>query len=116
MEIKIPELSLVILMGAAGSGKSTFAKRHFLNTEVVASDFCRALVSDDEDCQEANEDAFAVVHEIVRRRLKRGKFTVVDATNLQTQARDPLRALAKKYHFFPKRLGQASGYRRVPDG
>ncbi|BBM83602.1 polynucleotide kinase-phosphatase [Candidatus Uabimicrobium amorphum] len=101
MEIKIPELSLVILMGAAGSGKSTFAKRLFLNTEVVSSDFCRALVSDDEDCQEANEDAFAVVHEIVRRRLKRGKFTVVDATNLHTQARDPLRALAKKYHFFP---------------
>ncbi|WP_372366518.1 polynucleotide kinase-phosphatase [Candidatus Uabimicrobium sp. HlEnr_7] len=101
MEIKIPELSLVLLMGASGSGKSTFAKQHFLATEIVSSDACRAMVSDDEDSQDVNEDAFAVVYEIISRRLKRGKLTVVDATNVQQEARDKLRSLAKKYHVFP---------------
>ncbi|MGB3681668.1 MAG: AAA family ATPase [Rubrobacteraceae bacterium] len=53
MNISIPELCLVVLIGASGSGKSTFARQHFLPTEVVSSDFCRGLVSDDENDQSA---------------------------------------------------------------
>jgi protein phosphatase len=62
VNISIPELSLVLLVGPSGSGKSTFARKHFLATEVVSSDFCRALVSDDENDQSATSDAFDVLH------------------------------------------------------
>ena len=72
MEIKIPKLCLVVLIGASGSGKSTFAKKHFLPTEVVASDFCRALVCDDENNQRATPAAFEVLDIITRKRLAVG--------------------------------------------
>ena len=62
MRIELPDPSLVVLIGASGSGKSTFAARHFLPTEVISSDFCRGLVADDENDQGATEDAFAVLH------------------------------------------------------
>lgn len=101
MNITIPELSLVVLMGASGSGKSTFARRHFLSTEVLSSDFCRGLVSDDENDQAATNDAFAVLHYIASKRLAAGKLVVVDATNVQTEARKPLVALAREYHCLP---------------
>ena len=51
MQIEIPNLSLVVLIGPSGSGKSTFARRHFLPTEILSSDACRAMVSDDENDQ-----------------------------------------------------------------
>ena len=70
MRIELPEPCLVVLMGASGSGKSTFAATHFQPTEVISSDFCRALVSDDANDQSATEDAFAVLHEIAGRRLQ----------------------------------------------
>ena len=60
MTLTLPELSLVVLIGPSGSGKSTFARRHFKPTEVLSSDFCRGLVSDDENCQAATGDAFDV--------------------------------------------------------
>ena len=72
MNIAIPEFSLVLLIGASGSGKSTFARRHFLPTEVVSSDACRGLVSDDANNQEATGDAFALLHTIVEIRLLGG--------------------------------------------
>src|SRR5882757_7511809 len=53
MKISIPELSLVLLVGPSGCGKSSFARKHFLTTEVVSSGFCRALVSDNENDQSA---------------------------------------------------------------
>ena len=87
MKIKIPELSLVTIIGASGSGKSTFAKTHFLPTEVISSDFCRGLVSDDENNQAASKDAFDVLHYIAAKRLAEGKLTVIDATNVQPQDR-----------------------------
>jgi hypothetical protein len=77
MRIDLPEPSLVVLMGASGSGKSTFSAAHFAPTEVISSDFCRALVADDPNDQAATEDAFAVLHEIAGRRLARGRLTVV---------------------------------------
>lgn len=104
MNIKIPELSLVVLMGPSGSGKSTFAKKHFLGSEILSSDYCRYLVSDDENNQAATKDAFEVLHFIARRRLGSAKLTVVDATNVQPEARKPLVALARDYHVLPVAL------------
>ncbi len=101
MQIKIPKLSLVVLIGASGSGKSTFARKHFLKSEVLTSDECRALVSDDENDQSATEDAFAVLHFIAAKRLARGNLTVVDATNVQPESRQPLVELARKFHCLP---------------
>ena len=101
MRITIPELSLVVLIGPSGSGKSTFARKHFKPTEVLSSDFCRALVSDDENDQVATKDAFEVLHFIGAKRLAAGKLVVVDATNVQPEARKPLVALAREYHCLP---------------
>lgn len=96
MKLRIPELSLVLLIGPSGSGKSTFARAHFLPTEVVSSDACRALVADDENDQSATTDAFDVVHLIASRRLVRRRLTVIDATNVRRDARKPLIELARE--------------------
>jgi protein phosphatase len=101
MKITIPELSLVVLIGPSGSGKSTFARTHFAATEVLSSDACRALVSDDENSQAATKDAFDVLHFIAAKRLGGGRLVVVDATNVQPEARKPLVELARTYHVLP---------------
>jgi len=101
VKITVPELSLVLLIGPSGSGKSTFAANHFLPTEVLSSDFCRGLVSDDENDQAATNDAFEVLHFIAAKRLAAGRLTVVDATNVQPEARKPLVALAREYDVLP---------------
>ncbi len=101
MEIQIPKLSLVVLIGPSGSGKSTFARKHFKPTEILSSDFCRALVSDDENNQASTKDAFQVLHFIASKRLAAGKLTVVDATNVQEEARKPLVELARQFHVLP---------------
>ena len=104
MTINIPELSLVVLIGPSGCGKSTFARTHFLPTEVISSDYCRGLVSDDENNQAVTKEAFEVLHFIASKRLSAGKLTVVDATNVQREARKPLVALARQYHVIPVAL------------
>ena len=101
MSLTIPELSLVVLIGPSGCGKSTFARKHFKPTEILSSDFCRGLVSDDENDQAATKDAFEVLHFIVSKRLASGKLTVIDATNVQAEARKPLVALARQFHVLP---------------
>jgi protein phosphatase len=101
MKLTIPELSLVVLVGPSGCGKSTFARKHFKATEVLSSDFCRGLVSDDENDQAATKDAFEVLHFIASKRLAAGRLTVIDATNVQPEARKPLVALAREYHVLP---------------
>src|SRR5690348_10056024 len=101
MQIKIPKLSLVVLIGPSGSGKSTFARRHFRPTEVLSSDACRAMVGDDENDQAATKDAFEVLQFIASKRLALGRLTVVDATNVQPEARKPLVELARQYHCLP---------------
>jgi protein phosphatase len=101
MKLTVPELSLVLLIGPSGCGKSSFARRHFLATEVVSSDTCRGLVADDENDQSATGDAFDLVHAIARKRLARGKLTVIDATNVQPESRKPLVELAREYHTLP---------------
>jgi protein phosphatase len=99
--LTIPELCLVVLIGPSGCGKSTFARKHFKPTEVISSDFCRGLVSDDENCQEATNDAFDVLKYIMGKRLSRGLLTVIDATNVQPEARKPLVELAKEHDVLP---------------
>jgi protein phosphatase len=102
--LTIPELSLVVLIGPSGSGKSTFARTHFKPTEILSSDVCRGLVSNDENDQTATGDAFAVLHYIAAKRLARGLLTVVDATNVQPEARKPLVELARQFHVLPVAL------------
>ena len=101
MRIDLPDPSLVVLIGPSGCGKSSFARAHFAPTEVISSDFCRGLVADDENDQAATSDAFAVLHFIAGRRLAQPRFTVVDATNVQREARRPLIELAKQHDLFP---------------
>ncbi len=96
--VTIPDLSLVVLVGVSGSGKSTFAARHFRRTEIISSDFCRGLVSDDENDQAATGDAFEVLHYIAAKRLAAGRLTVIDATSVQPGARRPLIELARSQH------------------
>ncbi|MBX3269829.1 MAG: polynucleotide kinase-phosphatase [Sandaracinaceae bacterium] len=98
MNVQIPELGLVALVGPSGSGKSTFARRHFRPTEILSSDFCRGLVSDDENDQSASADAFELLHVIAQKRLARGRLVVVDATNVQKEARQPLVRIAREQH------------------
>ncbi len=97
----IPELSLVLLVGASASGKTTFARQHFKPTEIISSDFCRAIVADDENDLTANAAAFDVLRFITAKRLTRGRLTVIDATNVQPEARRPLIQLARDYHCLP---------------
>lgn len=101
MEIKVPELSLIVLIGVSGSGKSSFAKKHFKRTEILSSDECRALVSDDENSQLATNDAFDVLYYIASKRLKSGLLTVIDATNVQKESRKGFIELGRTYHCLP---------------
>jgi protein phosphatase len=99
--LDVPELSLVVLVGASGSGKSTFARRHFLPTEVVSSDFCRGLVADDENDQSATRDAFELLHVIIGKRMAGGRLAVVDATNVKREDRAHLVRLAREHNAIP---------------
>jgi protein phosphatase len=99
--ITLPELSLVLLVGVSGSGKSSFARKHFLGTEIISSDYCRGLVSDDENDQAATKDAFEVLNFITGKRLAAGRLTVIDATSVQPESRRGLIDLARKHHVIP---------------
>jgi protein phosphatase len=127
MNLTLPDPSLVLLVGPSGCGKSTFARRHFAPTEVVSSDFYRAVVCDDPANQAASRDAFELVHAAVAKRLAWRRLTAVDATSLQPEARKPLLELARRYHTLltavvfdlPEELCQANNRLRpdrvVPD-
>lgn len=101
MKIVVPELALVAIIGASGSGKSTFALKHFKKTEVLSSDYFRGLVSDDENDQTITNEAFETLHYVAAKRLKLGKTVVCDATNVQPESRKPLIELARKFHCIP---------------
>lgn len=91
----------MVMVGASGSGKSTFARQWFNKAEVISSDTCREIVSNDENHLDASDDAFDLLHYIVGKRLKRGLLTVVDATNVRSEDRKKLVALAREYHVLP---------------
>ncbi len=97
LTIEIPDPSLVLLIGSSGAGKSTFSSSHFQPTEVVTSDRCRAMISDDESDQTINAEAFGLLHHIARLRVQQRKLTVIDATNLQFRARRPLLRMARAH-------------------
>jgi predicted kinase len=94
-EIAIPAGSLVVLIGVSGSGKSTFAARHFRPTQILSSDAFRAIVADDPADQGASRAAFELLHLAAQRRLERGLLTVIDATNVTRRARARLLAIAR---------------------
>ncbi|WP_067828899.1 polynucleotide kinase-phosphatase [Nocardia inohanensis] len=100
-ELSIPVLSLVVLIGSTGSGKSTFAHKHFRSTGVLSSDGYRGIVSDDENDQGATQDAFDLLHHVAGVRLRRGLRTVIDATNVQPKARQALIELARAHDVLP---------------
>ncbi|MGR6316545.1 polynucleotide kinase-phosphatase [Micromonospora soli] len=99
--LDIPELALVALVGVSGSGKSTFARRHFRPSQVLSSDTFRGMVADDENDQAASGDAFDALHHVAGIRLRRGRLTVVDATNLQPHARAALVKVAREHDVLP---------------
>lgn len=85
--VRIPDPSLVALVGPAGTGKSTFAARHFAPGEILSSDAFRAAIAGDPADQRATRPAFAALHRALTRRLTGGRLTVVDATNVERHAR-----------------------------
>lgn len=97
--IALPNNTLVVLCGPAGSGKSTFAAHHFTPTQIVSSDVCRALISDSERNFRINRDTFELFHLIIQKRLALGRLTVADSTALQDFARAPLLAMAQQAGF-----------------
>jgi protein phosphatase len=99
--LDIPDFSLVVLIGATGSGKSTFASRWFAPTEVVSSDHCRGLIADDPVDQSVSADAFDLVRTIAEKRLKHRRLAVIDATNVRAADRKAWVALARHWHALP---------------
>lgn len=99
--IEVPDFALVVLIGSTGSGKSTFAAKHFRPTEVISSDYCRGLVGDDETDQSVTGDAFDLVREIAGKRLKNRKLAVIDATNVRAADRKSWIELARRWHALP---------------
>jgi protein phosphatase len=101
MSLEIPDFALVVLIGASGSGKSTFAARHFAPTEVISSDRARGWVSDDETDQSVSADAFELVRAVAEKRLKHRKLTVIDATNVRPADRKGWIEIARRWHALP---------------
>ena len=96
MRIEIPEIAVVALIGVSGSGKSTFARQHFKPTEVLSSDYFRGMISDDENDQTISNAAFETLYYVANKRLDLGRLTVIDATNVQKEARAEVLRLAKE--------------------
>jgi protein phosphatase len=88
---------MVVLVGPAGSGKSSWAARHFLPTQIVSSDACRGMLTDDQTDQTASRDAFRLLYFILGERLRRGLLTVVDSTALQPAIRAELLKIAAQH-------------------
>ena len=99
--VSLPDFSLVVLIGPSGAGKSAFARRHFLNTEVISSDECRGRVADDQNDQDATGPAFELLQFMVEKRLQYRRLAVVDATNLRPEDRRAYIQIARKYHALP---------------
>ena len=99
--ITLPDPCLVVLVGVSGSGKSSFARKHFASTEVISSDFSPGLVVDTETGQTAPEPTFRMLNAMASARLGRGHIVVIDATNVQQEARAALIALARRHDVLP---------------
>lgn len=100
-QLSIPAMSVVVLIGSSGSGKSTFAREHFAPFETLSSDYFRGLVSNDENDQTATIQAFDALRYVAGKRLEAGLLTVIDATNVQSEARAGWVRLAREHDVLP---------------
>lgn len=100
MGLLVPQTSLVVLCGPAGCGKSTFAKKNFKPTAIVSSDFCRAMVCDDESNMGVSKEAFELFYFIIEKRMSSGKIIAADSTALSYDARHKLLKIAEKNNYF----------------
>ena len=98
-EIVIPRQTLIVLCGPAASGKSSWAAKHFTQTQVVSSDECRGLICDDPANQTVTPLAFELMYSIIDKRLHLGRLTIADATNLKREHRRHLIEIANRVHF-----------------
>jgi protein phosphatase len=106
--VVLPERSLIVLCGPAGAGKSTFARtfiaqfkeQGYRETSIVSSDYCRALICDDETNQQVNKDTFELFYYIIHKRMFQERLTIADSTALQVETRHKLLDLAAKHHYY----------------
>lgn len=93
--ITLPEPCLVVLIGAAGAGKSTLAARLFPAEAILSSDAYREIVAGDAADQHATRTAFAILDRELERRMAARRTTVIDATSVTPFARRGLLRRAK---------------------
>jgi alkanesulfonate monooxygenase SsuD/methylene tetrahydromethanopterin reductase-like flavin-dependent oxidoreductase (luciferase family)/predicted kinase len=94
--VTVPDPALIVLIGASGSGKSTWAAERYRQSEIVSSDQLRGVVGSGEHDLDASADAFALLDQIVAARLRRGLNTVVDSLGLDAERRRAQLALARR--------------------
>lgn len=119
--LTLPDRCVVVLVGAAGAGKSTLAARLFRPAEVLSSDAYRARIAGDERDQRASGAAFRAIAATLERRLIRGERAVIDATNLQRRERRPWIEAARRHRVptvaivldLPPAVVRAQGTRRT---
>ena len=85
--LRLPDPVLLVLVGPSGAGKSSWAAEQFRAEQVVSTDGLRALVGEHEHDQRAGTDAFALLDDILARRLARRLTTVIDSTGLSVDHR-----------------------------
>ena len=94
-DARLPDPAMVVLAGAAGSGKSTWAANRFRTAEVVSSDALRAAVGSGPSDLDASVDAFALLDQIVAARTRRSLMTVIDTLGLDAERRGGYLRLAR---------------------
>ncbi len=105
-QITLPRRTLITLCGPAGSGKSTFANQFvqqhqgYRATTIVSSDYCRALICDDETNQQVNRDTFDLFYYLIDKRMFQNRLTIADSTALQADARQRLLGVARRHNYF----------------
>ncbi|GAC1568488.1 MAG: hypothetical protein NVS3B14_17870 [Ktedonobacteraceae bacterium] len=100
IKITVPRRTLLVLCGPAGSGKSSFAAQRFIPTSIVSSDYCRAMICDDEANQQVNRDTFDLFYYIIQKRMFLRRFTVADSTALRSDTRRKLREQARRSSYY----------------
>ena len=94
--MQLPDPALIVLVGASGSGKSTWALARYRSAEVVSSDTLRGIVGSGPNDLDASNDAFSLLEQIVAGRVRRGLTTVVDTVGLDVERRLRHLALARE--------------------